>query len=72
MNYIAGSDRSEVLLLPEALEDYLAAENPVRFIDAFVGQLDLAKPVSVTHNSMRPGGRLTIRAICCGSIFMVT
>ena len=43
MNYIAGSDRGEVLLLPEALEDYLAPENPVRFIDAFVGQLDLAK-----------------------------
>ena len=43
MNYIAGSDRAEVLLLPEALEDYLAPENPVRFIDAFVGQLDLAK-----------------------------
>jgi transposase len=43
MNYIAGSDRSEVLLLPEALEDYLAAENPVRFIDAFVGQLDLVQ-----------------------------
>lgn len=29
--------------MPEALEDYLAAENPVRFIDAFVGQLDLAQ-----------------------------
>ena len=29
--------------MPEALEDYLAPENPVRFIDAFVGQLDLAK-----------------------------
>ncbi len=43
MNYIAGSDRGEVLLLPEALEDYLAAENPVRFIDAFVGQLELGK-----------------------------
>jgi transposase len=43
MNYIAGSDRAEVLLLPEALEDYLSPENPVRFIDAFVAQLDLAK-----------------------------
>lgn len=42
MNYIAGSDRGEVLLLPEALEDYIAPENPVRFIDAFVRQLDLA------------------------------
>jgi transposase len=43
MNYIAGSERGEVLLLPEALEDYIAPENPVRFIDAFVGQLDLGK-----------------------------
>ena len=43
MNYIRGSERSEVLLLPEALEDYIAPENPVRFIDAFVGQLDLEK-----------------------------
>ena len=30
-----------MLLLPEALEDYLAPENPVRFIDAFVARLDL-------------------------------
>jgi transposase len=41
MNYIRGSEREEMLLLPEALEDYIAADNPVRFIDAFVGQLDL-------------------------------
>ena len=43
MNYIAGSDRNEALLLPEVLDDYIAPENPVRFIDAFVGQLDLGK-----------------------------
>src|SRR5437764_8223667 len=43
MNYIAGSDRGEALLLPEVLDDYVAPENPVRFIDAFVGQLDLGK-----------------------------
>ena len=41
MNYIRGSEREELLLLPEALEDYIAPENPVRFIDAFVAQLDL-------------------------------
>jgi transposase len=41
MNYIRGSDREEILLLPEALEDYIGPENPVRFIDAFVGQLEL-------------------------------
>src|SRR2546426_428498 len=43
MNYIAGSDRGEALLLPEVLDDYVAAENPVRFIDVFVAQLDLSK-----------------------------
>jgi transposase len=43
MNYIAGSDRGETLLLPEALDDYITPENPVRFIDAFVAQLDLSK-----------------------------
>jgi transposase len=43
MNYIAGSDRSEMLLLPEVLDDYIGPENPVRFIDAFVAQLDLSK-----------------------------
>ena len=41
MKYIAGSDRSEALLLPGVLDDYIGAENPVRFIDAFIGQLDL-------------------------------
>jgi transposase len=29
------------MLFPERLEDYVAAENPVRFLDAFVGTLDL-------------------------------
>ena len=43
MNYVAGSDRTEALLLPEVLDDYIAPENPVRFIDAFVEQLDLGK-----------------------------
>jgi len=43
MNYIAGSDRNEALLLPEVLDDYIAPENAVRFIDAFVEQLDLSK-----------------------------
>jgi transposase len=43
MNYIAGSDRGEALLLPEVLDDYITPENPVRFIDVFVAQLDLSK-----------------------------
>jgi transposase len=41
MNHRAGLDRSQTLLFPERLEDYVAPENPVRFLDAFVGTLDL-------------------------------
>jgi len=41
MNHRAGLDRSQTLLFPEALDDYVAAENPVRFLDAFVGSLEL-------------------------------
>jgi transposase len=42
MGYIEGSDRDQQLLFPEALDDYVGAENPVRFLDAFVTSLDLA------------------------------
>src|SRR6201996_121866 len=42
MTYITGHDRSQLLLLPEAVDDYVGTDNPVRFIDAFVDGLDLA------------------------------
>lgn len=41
MNHRTGLDRGQTLLFPERLEDYIAAENPVRFLDAFVGSLEL-------------------------------
>lgn len=41
MNHRLGLDRSQTLLFPERLEDYIAAENPARFLDAFVASLDL-------------------------------
>ena len=41
MTHISGPERSQLLLLPEAIDDYVAANNPVRFIDAFVDGLDL-------------------------------
>jgi len=41
MNHRTGLDRSQTLLFPERLEDYIGAENPVRFLDAFVAGLDL-------------------------------
>ena len=42
MPHIAGHNRSQALLLPESVDDYVGPENPVRFIDAFVDGLDLA------------------------------
>ncbi|GAN81994.1 Transposase domain [Acidocella aminolytica 101 = DSM 11237] len=41
MAHLRGTDRSQLLLLPEAVEDYVGPENPVRFIEAFVDELDL-------------------------------
>jgi transposase len=42
MAHLSGTDRSQLLLLPEAVDDYVGPDNPVRFIEAFVDGLDLA------------------------------
>src|SRR5215468_11745996 len=42
MMHLSGHDRSQILLLPEVIDDYVGPDNPVRFIDAFVDGLDLA------------------------------
>ena len=42
MAHLSGHDRSQLLLLPEAVDDYVGPDNPVRFIEAFVGELDLS------------------------------
>lgn len=41
--FIEEASRSQGVLLPETIEEYVAEENPVRVIDAFVESLDLAK-----------------------------
>lgn len=43
MAYIEGHARDQALLLPASVEDYVAADSPVRFIDAFVDDLDLGE-----------------------------
>lgn len=40
--FVQGQDRTQCTLLPELLDEYIAADNPVRVIDVFVDQLDLA------------------------------
>lgn len=43
MAYIESHARDQGLLLPASVEDYVSAHNPVRFIDAFVDDLDLGE-----------------------------
>ena len=39
--FVEGVDRGQATLLPECLEDWIAEDNAVRVIDAFVEELDL-------------------------------
>ena len=41
--FIEGEPRSQSALFPERLEDWIADDNPIRAVDAFVEELDLAQ-----------------------------
>ena len=41
MSFIEGVGRDQQTLFPEVLDDYIPADHPVRFIDAYIDQLDL-------------------------------
>jgi transposase len=40
--FVEGADRGQSTLFPECLEDWIGQDNPVRVIDVFVEELDLA------------------------------
>jgi transposase len=40
--FIEGEDRMQQTLLPNSLEDYVSEENPVRVIEVFIDELNLA------------------------------
>jgi transposase len=65
--FIEGQDRQQVTLLPQCLDDFIAEDNPVRVVDAFVGELDLsslgfdgAKPAATGRPSYDPAVLLKI------------
>ena len=41
--FVEGADRSQSTLFPQYLEDWIGEDNPVRVIDVFVDELDLAE-----------------------------
>ena len=42
--FIKGESRSQITLFPEAVDEYIEEDNPVRVIDVFVDGLDLSTP----------------------------
>lgn len=56
MSYIQGESRNQRYLMPGTIDDYIGEENPVRFLDAFVEQLDL-KELGFEHASPAETGR---------------
>lgn len=56
MRYVSGIPRQQLALFPESLDEYIAADNPVRFIDAFVDSLDLAE-LGFTRTELAETGR---------------
>jgi len=56
VDFIEGAQRDQIALFPDALQDYIGADNPVRFLDAYVGQLDLER-LGFRHASVADVGR---------------
>ncbi len=44
--FVEGTDRSQSTLFPERLDDWIGEDNPVRVVDVFVDELDLARLAS--------------------------
>src|ERR1700733_13214844 len=65
--FVVGYDRSQSTLFPERLDDYLGEDNPVRAIDVFVEELDLAglgfegvQPLATGRSAYHPATLLKI------------
>ena len=62
--FVEGTDRGQSTLFPECLEDWIDEDNPVRVIDVFVDELDLASLGLTGSIRKQPGGLRTIRRFC--------
>ena len=65
--FIEGEQRTQSVLFPEQLEDWIAEDNPVRAVDAFVDELDLialgfagAQPAATGRPAYHPATLLKI------------
>lgn len=65
--FVAGESRDQSVLFPERLDDWIAEDNPVRAVDAFVEELDFvalgfegAEPADTGRPAYHPGTMLKI------------
>ena len=65
--FVEGTDRQQSTLFPAVLDEYVGEDNPVRAIDVFVGELDLAKlgfdgvaPLATGRPAYHPASLLNI------------
>lgn len=65
--FIEGKSRNQATLLPECLDDYIAEDNPVRAVEAFIDGLDLlalgfagAEPATTGRPSYHPSDLLKL------------
>ena len=56
MHHIRGSAREQLILFPEALDEYITEDNPVRFLDDFVDTLDFGG-LGFRHAVLQETGR---------------
>ncbi len=54
--HVGGTHRDQTILFPDTLDEYVDAENPVRFIDAFIDSLNLEK-LGFKHSILANTGR---------------
>ena len=63
--FVEGEDRTQSVLLPEFLDDYVAEDNPARAIDVFLDELDfrgrgLSRAGTTGHPAYHPATMLRI------------
>jgi len=71
MAYKKGDSRDQRVLFPDSIDEYVDADNPVRFIDAFIDHLDLKKlnfkyadPKETGRPPYNPGDLLKLYIYC--------
>ncbi len=70
MPYIQGVHREQINILPNTLDDYVACNNPVRVIDAYVDSLNLEELGFKIYSNRNAGQNHTIEVYYLRCIYI--